>query len=454
MAAASAPKRPGSAASAAARPARGRRAAAAAKLPAGWGEALWQKIAIYSAAAAAPFTAMLLLGFVLQMSAALRQLDSPAANITANAAAPAAAAEGSRLAFIQPPAKAASAGAAPNAAGHSAAPSAARPAGRDARLRAFSDKLRFVHHGLIYSSFAVLAAGAGCFMLLLYFIWRDKRYGRAYQTLLTGRDHIIELRLRHRTARLEAARHLAEKERRRAELLLQDSSHRIGNSLATVSALLGLQLRQCADPAVRRALLSARDRVQAISAAHRRLRLNQDMETASAGEFLAAVIQDVENGLSTGQRRQIQIETHFEHWYLPARDVTTLGIILGELLTNAVKHAFPAGRPGQIYVAFGKMRAKNLRLIVEDDGIGLPAELQQERRQNAAAASTAGAAANSAAGQQAQGLGRLILSQLAAQFDSAPQYSRGRRGGCRVIIPLLNVKAAAASPAANRQKAA
>jgi len=238
------------------------------------------------------------------------------------------------------------------------------------------------------------------------------------QTRLSSENAILEQRVKDRTIALEAARAHAEKERQRVETLLQDASHRIGNSLATVSSLLGLQLQRSRNPQVRTALSSARDRIQTIAAAHRRLRLGADMETASAGEFLNAVVRDVQAGLPAASRERIRFRTFFEPWNLAARDVTTLGIILGELLTNAVKHAFPKNKNGVITVAFGKMDEDILQLLVEDSGIGC-----------------AGFAENTPS--EDQGLGQIVISQLSMQFGGKPRFEKvERRGGTRVIIPL------------------
>src|SRR5690606_7440274 len=81
--------------------------------------------------------------------------------------------------------------------------------------------------------------------------------------------------------------------RQRVEALLQDTNHRVGNSLATVSSLLALQVMRSRSDEVRDALEAARLRVHAIASAHRRLRLGDDLESASASEFLTAVIEDI-----------------------------------------------------------------------------------------------------------------------------------------------------------------
>jgi len=245
---------------------------------------------------------------------------------------------------------------------------------------------------------------------------RDLFRLRAYQSLLHSENATLEKRVQARTAELETARFHAEKERRRAELLLQDTSHRIGNSLATVASLLGLQLQRSHNSEVQAALASARDRIHTISAAHRRLRLGEDLETASVGEFLSAVVNDVQQGIPAGQRQRIEFRTHFEAWHLASRDVTTLGIILGELLTNAVKHAFPEGRHGWIDIRFGKLDGNTLQLVVEDNGIG-----HRDHDDSS---------------DNPQGLGKVVIMQLCVQFGAKPRFENRKRSGTRVVIPM------------------
>jgi len=381
-------------------------------------EPAWSKLAFYLSLIAAPAAAILLLLCIWQIGQNLQSASTaiPPANadFIVHAESAAEHSANAKMAFGDFPRKQAPIFK-PNPAGLSA-------------------NMHYLHKGLVYSALLVLASAFCFILLLLNYKKREKYYCQTQQNLLEHTDVLAENRVRRRTAKLEAARRLAEKERQRAELLLQDTSHRVGNSLATVSSLLGLQLSQCHDEAGKQALLSAQSRIQAIAAAHRRLRLGRDMETASAGEFLSAVIHDVESGLSADKCGNITIKTHFEHHYLPARDVTTLGIILGELLTNAVKHAFPNGRQGQIYVAFGKMGAKHLRLIVEDNGVGVPPELLGK---TAAATDNKGRNGNPG---KSRGLGRLILEQLSAQFNSRPHYSAAKNGGTKIVIPIKNIQ--------------
>ncbi|WP_336276950.1 sensor histidine kinase [Bartonella sp. CB178] len=248
---------------------------------------------------------------------------------------------------------------------------------------------------------------------------RDVRSLKMYQLLLHSENAALEARVKERTQELEKARNHAEKERQRVEMLLQDASHRIGNSLGTVSSLLGLQLNRSTSEEVRSVLGAARDRIQTISAAHRRLRLGDDMETTSLAEFLSLVVHDVELAVPFELRENITIHTSFKDYRLSSRDATTLGIILGELLTNSLKHAFPDQRSGNIYISFGLQEDGQMMLIVEDDGVGMSNQSTKKKT----------------------GLGHLVIEQLCMQFGEKPLFETSALGGTKVMIPLpkLNV---------------
>ncbi|EJF76813.1 Blue-light-activated histidine kinase 2 [Candidatus Bartonella washoeensis] len=243
---------------------------------------------------------------------------------------------------------------------------------------------------------------------------RDVRALKMYQLLLHSENIALEARVKERTQELESARNHAEKERQRVEMLLQDASHRIGNSLGTVSSLLGLQLNRSKNEEVRSVLGAARDRIQTISIAHRRLRLSDDMETTLLAEFLSAVVHDVELAVPFELRGNITIHTNFKDCRLSSRDATTLGIILGELLTNSLKHAFPDKRAGHIYILFGPQQDGQLMLIVEDNGVGMKHQTSEQKA----------------------GLGRLVIEQLCMQFGEKPLFEKSDLGGTKVTIPL------------------
>lgn len=266
---------------------------------------------------------------------------------------------------------------------------------------------------------AIIVALAGAAILSYSLLSRTQRQMSALaesRTELLTQKEALEEQVLERTQAIEEAREHAEHERQRVEALLRDTNHRVGNSLATVSSLLGLQLMRTHSPEVREALEAARARVHAVASAHRRLRLGDDLETVSAAEFLSAVLDDLED--TTTGAKAVTLRGDFAPLEIGARDATTIGILVGELVTNALKHAFPDGRAGNIEVSFKRDGADVPTLRVADDGVGMEAER------------TPGEG----------GLGSVIVKQLANQFAGAPHYERRVSGGIAVTVPLPGIE--------------
>ncbi len=264
----------------------------------------------------------------------------------------------------------------------------------------------------------LLAALLGVLVLAAFIVLRTRQQVRSMaqsQSALADQNEILEARVRERTQALDEARTHAEHERERVEALLRDTSHRIGNSLSTVSSLLGLQLLRTSSDDVRSALEAAHARVHAIAAAHRRLRLGSDLETVSLDAFLGAVLDDLAATVDTAK---VRIEGSIAPIVIKSRDATTVGILVGELVTNAIKHGFPGDRSGRISVRVEQDATGVPTLTVSDNGVGM--------------------AEDRPFGQE--GLGSVIIRQLAAQFGGKPDYQRPPEGGLLVQIPLPHLR--------------
>ncbi|WP_375599883.1 sensor histidine kinase [Devosia sp. Naph2] len=281
----------------------------------------------------------------------------------------------------------------------------------DIKLAHRNQQIDQTRTGLVTALIAALAAAA---ILAYALLMRTQRQVSALAQRhrgLLSQNEALEEEVAERTRDIEEARAHAERERQRVEALLQETNHRIGNSLATVSSLLALQVMRTQSDDVRTALEAARLRVHAVASAHRRLRLGDDLETARADEFLTAVLEDLAETQTDGER--IVVRGALSPIEVSARDATTLGILVGELVTNALKYAFPDERRGTISVTLARDNDGVPLLSVRDNGVGLPQGAETET-----------------------GLGSVIVKQLSGQFGGEPHYARADGGGLDVSVRL------------------
>jgi PAS domain S-box-containing protein len=176
--------------------------------------------------------------------------------------------------------------------------------------------------------------------------------------------HRAELQLKDQDQRLRAS--LAEK-----EALLKEIHHRVKNNLQMIASLLDLQSEFLGQEDTKDVLVEMKTRVRSIAAIHELLYTAADFSRIEFRRFVEKLAQDV-IAVQRKHATQVEVEIHAESVFLDMTQAVPCGLIVNELLTNALKHAFPQGRSGKIEVSFGSEQ-KNWRLEVGDDGIGLPA---------------------------------------------------------------------------------
>jgi two-component sensor histidine kinase len=152
------------------------------------------------------------------------------------------------------------------------------------------------------------------------------------------------------------------------DLLLRETNHRCSNDLQLVVSLLALQSRRAASPEVRDALADAMDRVSVLAYARRAVHQEHPPTLEVALRQVCVALN------AQAEPRSILISlaaTHEVHGLTDAQ-ITTLALVVNELATNAIKHAFDEGTPGQIRVSIVSENDCYVTILVDDDGLPFP----------------------------------------------------------------------------------
>jgi len=220
-----------------------------------------------------------------------------------------------------------------------------------------------------------------------------------------------------RRAREEAERALRES-RDRLELLLaqktallQEVNHRVANSLQLISSLIGIQAARIADSDTRDALHLVRERVQAVMLVHRRLYTSDEVGLVEIDKYLQAMAEELQaSALAVEQRHRIVVDA--EPLKVAPDKAVSVGVIVNELITNALKYAFPQGQDGTIRVTLSRPSDGEAVLAVEDDGVGYPVGTDAPK---------------------GTGLGGLIMGAMAKTLNGAVERQPSETGA-RIVL--------------------
>ena len=162
---------------------------------------------------------------------------------------------------------------------------------------------------------------------------------------------------------------------REKEILLHEVHHRVKNNMQVISSLLKIQSGYVNDD-VRGMFEECQHRILAMSLVHENLYKSQDMASVDFKEYIKTLLHDVfwsyGYGVSTGR---IKLEMNVEDVSFSVGDAMSCGLIINELVSNSLKHAFPEGRSGKIKVSLRALGEGRFELVVGDDGIGVPQHL-------------------------------------------------------------------------------
>ena len=157
------------------------------------------------------------------------------------------------------------------------------------------------------------------------------------------------------------------------EVLLKEIHHRVKNNLQIISSLLHLQSRQVEDESVLAIFNDSQHRVRSMALIHEELYKSEDLANIDFEGYLSSLTHNLMQSYGVDENR-IELRTHVKDVYFGIDTAVPLGLIVNELVSNAIKHAFPGDRAGVIDISLDTDEEEKFRLSVDDDGVGIPAD--------------------------------------------------------------------------------
>ena len=161
-----------------------------------------------------------------------------------------------------------------------------------------------------------------------------------------------------------------EKSLREKEILLKEIHHRVKNNMQVVSSLLFMQSRLSTDPEIKDILLDSQNRVKSIALVHEELYQSLDLDQIDYNRYLQKISRNIFDTYKVDSSR-ISLRLSEKSEFLTISKAVPCSLIINELISNSLKHAFPDNRKGTISIEF-TLRDGSYHLIYADDGVGIP----------------------------------------------------------------------------------
>jgi two-component sensor histidine kinase len=203
------------------------------------------------------------------------------------------------------------------------------------------------------------------------------------------------------------------------EVLLREVNHRVGNSLQIIASLLHLQANSSAQEDVKAALTNAMGRVAAVAQVHRRLYTSDDLKSVLLNLYLDALLEDLRRSAEGNRMSRLTLKA--ESIEIDPDRAVAIGIIVNELVMNAVKYAYPDGA-GPIHVELAA-EGDDLLLSIADDGVGL----------------------NGKSDPRSTGMGQRIVTAMASKLEASVERDPAH-AGTRIVLRFRRFNKPAAKP--------
>ena len=196
------------------------------------------------------------------------------------------------------------------------------------------------------------------------------------------------------------------------ETLLKEIHHRVKNNLQVIISLVNMQIQTTDDPEADEALRGIMSRVHGMALVHEHLYLSESLSEIDIAGYLESFVSVLDQTFGGRGGSLVRYEVKAEGILLPIETAIPLGLLVGEVVSNSLKYAFPPGAGGRISIDLSRSETTGTyRLLVADDGSGAPPAVLKEKK---------------------SGLGLMLIEAFASQLKATLKIET--ENGFRVLV--------------------
>jgi two-component sensor histidine kinase len=190
--------------------------------------------------------------------------------------------------------------------------------------------------------------------------------------------HHLEEMVQERTSELQQVTEQIKVALKEKDILLKEIHHRVKNNMAMMSSFLQLQIQQVKDPEALQRFIDTRNRIYTMALVHEKLYHTEDLKNINFKDFIRDLAESLIYSYAASPHL-IQLNTDIADVSLNLDRAIPCGLIINELVSNALKHAFPDNRKGTITISLTPHSKGGYALVVRDDGVGLPKQMDTQQ---------------------------------------------------------------------------
>jgi len=165
---------------------------------------------------------------------------------------------------------------------------------------------------------------------------------------------------------------------REKEVLLKEIHHRVKNNMQIISSLIHLQSAKIEDEGAAEILKSSQDRIKSMAIIHEKLYQSENFTKIDLFKYVQSLTDHLFTSYGT-DKKKIRFHIDIKDICLDINQAIPCGLIINELLSNCLKHAFPDGGEGKVNISVRRLGETSTELVVYDNGVGIPADMDIER---------------------------------------------------------------------------